>query len=128
MTPLLSMTISVSLADPPESSALLAATEWLVRILLGTVATTVAIIAVAGVGFMALSGRVSVRRALTVICGCFILFGASSIAAGIQAAVQAGASAQPDVAYKAKDESPLTNLPGRPPGYDPYAGAAVPVR
>ena len=96
--------------------------------MLGTVATTVAIIVVASVGLMALFGRVSVRPALTVICGCFILFGASSIAAGIQGAVQDVASAHPGVVYQAKEGSPLTNLPERPSGYDPYAGAAVPVR
>ena len=77
---------------------------------------------------MALSGRIRVRRALTVVCGCFILFGASGIAAGIQLAVQDEAADQPAVTYQVKEESPLTNLPDRPPGYDPYAGAAVPVR
>src|SRR3546814_10252145 len=52
--------------------------------LLGTVATVVAVIAVATVGFMMLTGRINWRYGATVILGCFILFGAASIVAGIQ--------------------------------------------
>ena len=40
--------------------------------------------AVAGVGFMMLTGRMNWRYGLTVILGCFILFGAGSIVAGIR--------------------------------------------
>jgi type IV secretion system protein VirB2 len=58
--------------------------------LLGTVATVVAVIAVAVVGFMMLTGRMNWRYGATVILGCFILFGATSIVAGIQTAAAAG--------------------------------------
>jgi type IV secretion system protein VirB2 len=51
---------------------------------LGNVATAVAVIAVAMVGFMMLTGRMNWRFGATVILGCFILFGAASIVAGIQ--------------------------------------------
>jgi type IV secretion system protein VirB2 len=44
----------------------------------------VAVIAVAMVGFMMLTGRMNWRFGATVILGCFILFGAASIVAGIQ--------------------------------------------
>jgi hypothetical protein len=57
---------------------------WLEGTLLGTIATIVAVISVASIGFMALTGRVGLRRAATVILGCFILFGASSIVAGLE--------------------------------------------
>ena len=54
--------------------------------LLGNVATAVAVMAVAAVGFMMLTGRMNWRFGATVILGCFILFGASAIVSGIQAA------------------------------------------
>lgn len=71
--------------DPAGSSPILAALEWVQGTMLGNVATTAAVIAVAVVGFMMLTGRIEWRRGLTVIVGCFIIFGAVSIVAGIQA-------------------------------------------
>ena len=84
------VSLSRSLADPSGSSALVAAVRWLEGTLLGTIATTIAVIAVSWVGLMMLSGRVDLRRGLTVILGCFILFGASSIVAGLQSALAGG--------------------------------------
>ncbi len=54
--------------------------------LLGTVATTVAVMAVAAIGFMMLTGRMNWRMGATVIIGVFILFGATTVVAGIQGA------------------------------------------
>ncbi|KQZ61855.1 TrbC/VirB2 family protein [Sphingopyxis sp. OPL5] len=73
-----------SLPDPEGSGAIVNAVRWLQGTLLGTVATVVAIIAVASVGFLMLTGRINWRYGATVILGCFILFGAASIVAGIQ--------------------------------------------
>jgi type IV secretion system protein VirB2 len=72
-----------SYSDPAGSGVLVSAVNWLQGTLLGTVATVVAVIAVASVGFMMLTGRINWRYGVTVILGCFILFGASSIVAGI---------------------------------------------
>jgi type IV secretion system protein VirB2 len=66
------------------------AVNWLQGTLLGTVATVVAVIAVASVGFMMLTGRMNWRHGAVVIIGCFILFGAASIVAGIRQAAGAG--------------------------------------
>lgn len=120
--------VSRSLADPSGSSALVAAVRWLEGTLLGTVATTVAVLAVSWVGLMMLWGRVDLRRGFTVIAGCFILFGASSIVAGIQATL-AGADR---TAYTPPPETapPLAPPPAAPvpANSDPYAGASVPAR
>jgi type IV secretion system protein VirB2 len=72
-----------SYSDPQGASVLVSAVGWLQGTLLGTVATAAAVIAVAAVGFMMLTGRINWRYGATVILGCFILFGASSIVAGI---------------------------------------------
>jgi type IV secretory pathway VirB2 component (pilin) len=59
---------------------------WIQGTMLGNVATAVAVMAVAAVGFMMLTGRVNWRFGATVIIGCFIIFGAATIVAGIQSA------------------------------------------
>lgn len=77
-------------ADPAGSGAIVGAVHWLQGTLLGTVATVVAVIAVASVGFLMLTGRMNWRYGATVILGCFILFGAASIVAGIQSTASLG--------------------------------------
>ena len=72
-----------SYVDPAGSGAVVSAISWVQGTMLGTVATTAAVIAVATVGFMMLTGRINWRYGATVVLGCFILFGATSIAAGI---------------------------------------------
>ena len=81
---------ATALPDPEGSGAIVNAVRWLQGTLLGTVATVVAIIAVASVGFLMLTGRINWRYGATVILGCFILFGAASIVAGIQSASGSG--------------------------------------
>ena len=77
-------------ADPQGSGPIVAALQWLQGTLLGNVATAVAVIAVAMVGFMMLTGRMNWRFGATVIIGCFILFGAGAIVSGIQSAAVSG--------------------------------------
>ena len=79
-----------SLADPAGSGVIVSAVRWLEGTLLGTIATVVAVIAVASVGFLMLTGRINWRYGATVILGCFILFGAASIVAGIQSTASLG--------------------------------------
>ncbi len=72
--------------DPAGSGPIVNALAWLQGTLLGNVATAVAVMAVAAVGFMMLTGRLNWRFGATVIIGVFILFGAASIVSGIQSA------------------------------------------
>ena len=71
-------------ANPQGSGPIVSALSWLQGTLLGNVATSVAVIAVAMVGFMMLTGRLNWRVGATVIIGCFILFGSAAIVSGIQ--------------------------------------------
>lgn len=102
--------------------------QWLQGTLLGTVATTVAVIAVASVGLSMLSGRTNLRHGLTVIIGCFLVFGATGIAGGIRNAVDGGLGSESAALAPAPTVPPPPVLPPHPPKDeqdDPYAGAAV---
>ena len=79
-----------SYSDPAGSGVLVSAMNWLQGTMLGTIATVAAVIAVATVGFMMLTGRINWRYGVTVILGCFVLFGASSIVAGIHSTATLG--------------------------------------
>lgn len=79
-----------ALADPQGSGPIVSAVQWLQGTLLGTVATVVAVVAVACVGLLMLTGRINWRHGAVVILGCFILFGAASIVAGIQSTAGLG--------------------------------------
>lgn len=72
--------------DPAGSGAITGALTWIQGTLMGTFATVAAVIAIAACGFMMLTGRMNWRYGATVILGCFILFGAASIVAGIRQA------------------------------------------
>lgn len=118
------------LAEPNGGHAVAVAARWIEHALTGTVATTIATLAVAAVGFLMLRGRLPFRRGGSVIVGCFILFGASTIAKGVMQVPEAldsdGSSAPVAIA-----PAPLPSIappPAQPQVYDPYAGASVPVR
>ena len=76
--------------DPAGSGPIVAALAWLQGTLLGNVATAVAVMAVAAIGFGMLTGRMTGRFGATVLIGVFILFGAASIVAGIESASAGG--------------------------------------
>jgi type IV secretory pathway VirB2 component (pilin) len=114
---------TVSLADPSGSNVLISAVAWLQGTMLGTVATSVAVVAVAAVGALMLSGRIDWRRGATVIAGCFVLFGATSIVAGLQGVAE-NAVAGPYVPVDSPPPMPLRS-PVPATVYDPYAGASV---
>jgi type IV secretion system protein VirB2 len=114
-----------SLSTPPGSSTLVGAVSWLEGTVLGTIATTVAVIAVAWVGLLMLLGRFEIRRGMTVVAGCFVLFGASAIAGGIRDAVGGDELAS---AYVPPAIAPPPVVPPMQRIADPYAGASVPGR
>lgn len=114
-------------AVPLESSVLVVAATWVSDLLTGTIATAIATLAVAGAGFLMLSGRIALRRGLTIVVGCFVLFGAQSIATGLMT-LRAD-----DIPPTAEMPVPVSTptapvIPPQPNVYDPYAGASVPVR
>lgn len=117
--------------DPSGPGAIDGAISWIQATMVGSLATAVAIIAIAGFGLMLLTGRLSRRRGIQLILGCFIVFGAPTIAAGILNALGAtGARASLPPAASAAATLPPVPVPpaSRSVPYDPYAGAALPPR
>jgi type IV secretion system protein VirB2 len=117
---------AISPGDSPQIGALTIAANWAQDVILGTTATTTAIIAVSIVGLMLLSGRIDVRRAATVLIGCFVLFGAPVIGAGIMSMLGGGDLPPARTELQAADALPLPTPAPRSTPYDPYAGASVP--
>jgi type IV secretion system protein VirB2 len=107
-----------------NQSSIVDASSWLQHLLQGDPATAIAVLAVAAIGAAMLTGRADMRRGATVILGCFLLFGAPVIAAGLYAALNGAAGGS-----VAETASPPPKAPSAPPSnnpFDPYAGAAVP--
>lgn len=70
--------------------ALPATVRWIEGALLGSVATGVAVLAVAFVGYGMLAGRLDWRTGLRVVLGVFILFGAPLLVRELTGAVRGG--------------------------------------
>ena len=110
---------------PDQTLALASAVQWIEAVLLGQVGTVIAVLAVAGVGFAMLQGRIALRQGIRVVLGCFILFGAPLIAQGL--AGLARGEAEPSPVAIAAPPPPITIPTPPPPNPDPYAGASVPM-
>ena len=113
-----------SLLEPSPQSVLTRATLWVENLAFGSIATTIAVLAVAMTGMLLLSGRIDWRRGATVILGCFILFGARSIAQAFQA--DSGLPAIDSITTVPPEPPIIAPQPAQPRIYDPYAGAATP--
>ncbi|TXC73384.1 TrbC/VirB2 family protein [Sphingorhabdus soli] len=117
----IALTQSTSLSDPSGSTALVSAARWIGDVMLGPLATVVAVIAIALVGFAMLSGRIDWRRGLMAVAGCFLLFGAPAIVAGLLGSREwSGGGA---VVATAPATEPIAKP--LPENYDPYAGASL---
>ncbi len=114
-----------------STNAVASAVLWVTGLLSGSLALGVAIIAVAGIGYLAFWGRIDLRRSAFVIAGCFLIFGAATIAFGIQNALAGGDGIGSETSPMVATPPPLpiaaTPAVNAQP-YDPYAGAALPQR
>jgi len=92
--------------------------------LLGEVAITLCVLAVAFVGFSMLTGRIAIRRGGQVILGCFLLLGAPVIAASILGVMTPGQHSAHTpantVVYEAQPRDEL-----EPANNNPYTNASL---
>jgi type IV secretion system protein VirB2 len=105
------------------SNGLVSAVQWIEQLLVGPLATIIATLAVAILGFLLLEGRVDWGRGARTILGCFLIFGAPVIAIGLLEPATANAPAWTKPVTELEVPPPT---PRPPEHYDPYAGAALP--
>ena len=111
-----------SLFETQAESGICTSIDWVEALVLGEIATALAVVAVAIAGFMMLTGRVRMAGSFRVILGCFVLFGASSIAAALIDSV--GELRQPvQVAFDRETMQPREEL--LPSEHSPYSRASV---
>jgi len=107
-----------------DSNSLVAATAWLAQLMTGSIGTAIAVIAVAWTGFSMLHGRISARDAARIVLGCFILFGAPTIARSF---LGHQAPSRPAARAEIYTTPPGFVAPPSQQNNDPYAGASVPM-
>ena len=99
------------------------ATAWFDVVLAGPLVPAICSIAIAVMGLAMFAGRFNVRRGATVILGCFVVLGASSIAIGLVGRQPAStAAADASIANPPQPQMPQRN--DRKVD-DPYAGASL---
>lgn len=109
----------------PSDAAIPAAVEWALGTLLGSLATGVAVLAVAFLGFGMLFGHLDWRTGTRVVLGIFILLGAPMIAQVLAALARDGIGAERDqVAVEGIPQTPAVSK--NRSAADPYAGAGLP--
>lgn len=117
---------STSLTDPPLDSPIADGVAWVHGAALGSAAAAIAVIAVAAVGLLMLSGRLELKRGITVIIGCFILFGAGGVAVALTGIARADNAPVPQATPSPEPLSNQSRSALPPAEYDPYAGASIP--
>ena len=112
-----------------NASSLGSAARWIEAVIQGPIMTSLAVLAIAAVGFAMLRGRLSVRRGATVVAGCFIAFGAPSIARSLTDLAYSRSVADASSAQNVEAPPPPSfEPPAKAPSQqmdDPYAGASV---
>jgi type IV secretory pathway VirB2 component (pilin) len=109
---------------PVPGNSIVTAVTWLEQLLTGTLATSLAVLAIAGLGYRLLTGQLEPRRALQVVLGIFILFGAPALVRELMAVSRGTEVAAPEPGAAPEISTPAA--PNAPLPRDPYAGAAVP--
>lgn len=120
------------LAPPLEGGSIAAASRWVEELLRGQLAAAIAVMAIALLGYGMMSSRISVRDALKVIIGCFILFGSPTISRALIGTIRGTGEASPPSLFVHSSPSPLPlPLPSAPPEtnanpFDPYSNNLPP--
>ena len=109
-----------------DQTAIEIAATWILTALTGPITIALGTLAVTFIGYSALVGRLSYRRAGAVVLGLFLIFGASSLSNALMSdrRIEPPIRGAPpnDIPNVVKSETGGSTLAP----YDPYAGAAVP--
>ena len=110
-----------------QEGSLPAAVDWVEQLLLGSVGTAVAVLAIAILGCVMLWGRIRMGDALRTVLGCFLLFGAPVVGRSLLGMAQGtetttispAISAQAGPTVRLRAPLPVGTNP-----FDPYQGKA----
>lgn len=118
----------MTFASPATDSAIGNASSWAMSLTTGSFAVSLAVLAVSGVGFAMLTGRLRIRSGGSVLIGCFVLFGSATIARSLLEIAEGSRSNQVPQAQADlfMPSPPALEPPKRQISADPYAGAALP--
>jgi type IV secretory pathway VirB2 component (pilin) len=106
--------------DGGNGGAAQSALQWAISVLYGPLGTTIAIISIALLGALMLTGRMPMRRGMQMVLALFLFFGAATLATIFvsQAPTATPTTAIADNAIPPTDVE-ATNV------FDPYAGAST---
>jgi type IV secretory pathway VirB2 component (pilin) len=118
--------MTLSTGGDANNSALAGAVQWIASSLTGSVATSIAVVALALSAIAMLQGRVDIGRLGKVALGAFILFGSPFLASELVRSLSARDPIDAQIANAGPSTSPAPTVPKNAPVIDPYAGASVP--
>lgn len=118
--------MTLSTGSDANNSALADAVHWIESSLTGSVATSIAVIALAVSAIAMLQGRVDIGRLGKVALGAFILFGSPFLANELVHSLSSRDPIDTQIANAGQSISPAPTIPKNAPVNDPYAGASVP--
>ena len=118
--------MTFSARSSAQDNALASAVQWVESSLTGSVATNIAIIALALSAIAMLQGRMDFSRMSKVALGAFILFGSPFLATELVRSLSAHDPIDTQIANAELNLPPAPTVPKNAPVNDPYAGASVP--
>lgn len=98
---------------------------WIASSLTGSLAACVGVLAIAGIGIGMLFGHFSVRASARTVLGCFIIFGAGSIASTMTQWVTAATPSMALVTPQASAPLDMAGIPQAEPIQDPNPTASL---
>ena len=108
-----------------QAGSLPTAVEWVEQLLIGSLGTSIAVLAIAMLGFAMLLGRVRIGDGLRTIFGCFLLFGAPIVGQsllGMTQRVGSGTIAPAASVQVSPTVRPMLPMTGGTNPFDPYQG------
>lgn len=108
-----------------QAGSLPTAVEWVEQLLIGSLGTSIAVLAIAMLGCAMLLGRVRIGDGLRTIFGCFLLFGAPIVGQSLLGMTQRIGSGTITPVTSAEDlptARPKSPVPVGTNPFDPYQG------
>ena len=114
-------TLQGNLFAPSNASVIESSAQWLERLVTGPLVLLLSTLAIIGIAYLLLSGRLAIRQGAAVVVGTLIVLGAPTIASGLIEAMRPGSPTAVIDRDAPVEFGPREELP--PASSDPYSGA-----